>query len=136
MSCKHSCCLAWSALQTAKALAILENQLEQAYCRANKRRAETRVLRSSIDGLRRCCCHVVMTQGFLHHMDVIPLHAWRRGRERLALEEALRKIERVKGACRARVADLLRAGHAAEQARDKARRRSLHARCQNDYRPV
>ena len=80
--------------QAEKAMAILENRVEQAWHRLNARRASTAALRDAIDGARK---------------------------ERLAMAELQRKLTAQLAAARSRAAVLLQASRAACLARDKAR---------------
>ncbi len=78
--------------QFEKTITVLENRLDQAIKRLNGRQAETRALRDSIDGLRK---------------------------ERLALNEALAKLDAQLAGQRREAARLLRISQAQCEGRDK-----------------
>ena len=79
-------------VQLEKTMTVLENRLDQAIKRLNGRQAETRALRDSIDGLRK---------------------------ERLALNEALAKLDNQLAGQRHEAARLLRISQAQCEGRDK-----------------
>lgn len=79
-------------VQLEKTMTVLENRLDQAIKRLNGRQAETRALRDSIDGLRK---------------------------ERLALNEALAKLDTQLAGQRCEAARLLRISQAQCEGRDK-----------------
>lgn len=83
-------------------MAILENQVEQAWHRLNARRAATAALRDAIDGARK---------------------------ERLAMSEMQQKLTAQLAAARTRAAALLQSSRAACLARDKARHLHLCHPC-------